>query len=201
MRIVKSRLVHLAVFGLLAGIAPAGPAAARESADIVARADSLAPGEFVWQPARAPEGEIEIVVSVPQQTVYVYRAGTLIGVSTASTGRAGYDTPVGSFPILQKNRDHRSNLYNNAPMPFMQRLTWDGIALHGGEIPGYPASHGCIRLPDGFARRLFAATELGAAVHVTDLAPTAETALAAVRDLNVYTGMGGPDEEAEGAAD
>jgi hypothetical protein len=179
--------------------APVHAAPAAGSTGMAEAAAALEPGQFVWRPDRAPEGEVEIVVSVPLQTVYVYRGGTLIGVSTASTGRAGYDTPVGRFAILQKNRDHRSNLYDDAPMPFMQRLTWDGIALHGGDIPGYPASHGCIRLPPRFARHLFAATELGGAVHVVNAAPaTAEEALALARGGDSYSGMGGPDPERDG---
>ncbi len=179
--------------------APVHAASATESTELAAAAAALEPGQFVWQPDRAPDGEVEIVVSVPLQTVYVYRGGILIGVSTASTGRAGYDTPVGRFAILQKNRDHRSNLYDDAPMPFMQRLTWDGVALHGGDIPGYPASHGCIRLPSRFARHLFAATELGGAVHVVDAAPaTPEEALALARGGDSYSGMGGPDPDLRG---
>jgi len=178
----------------LLALAPIHAAAAAEAEEFPSAAASLEPGQFVWQPDRAARGEVEIVVSLPLQTIYVYRGGTLIGVSTASTGRAGYETPVGRFAILQKNRDHRSNLYDDAPMPFMQRLTWDGIALHGGEIPGYPASHGCIRLPARFARNLFAATELGAAVHVIDAAPAgAEDALALARGADAYGGMGGPE--------
>ena len=105
-------------------------------------------------------------------------------------------TPTGKFDILQKRARHFSNKYNNAPMPFMQRLTWDGIALHAGQIPGHPASHGCVRLPMDFARALFTATEVGASVHVTDVAPPApELALAMVRAGDAFTGMGGPDEE------
>ena len=100
------------------------------------------------------------------------------------------------FNILQKRREHYSNLYDNAPMPFMQRLTWDGIALHAGQIPGHAASHGCVRLPMDFARALFTATEVGASVHVTNAAPpSAELALAMVRPGNAYMGMGGPEEE------
>ena len=171
-------------------------AEARERQADVAAASSLEPGEFVWTGNDAGEGEIEIVVSLPQQRAYVYRGGTLIGVSTVSSGRPGYDTPTGSFPILQKARHHRSNLYEGAPMPFMQRLTWDGIALHGGEVSGQPASHGCIRLPQQFARELFARTRLGATVHVTAAAPDSpETALAMVRAGAEYSGMGGPDPE------
>jgi hypothetical protein len=90
-----------------------------------------------------------------------------------STGRAGYETPAGIFSILQKRRHHFSNLYNDAAMPFMQRLTWSGIALHAGDLPGYPASHGCIRLPHGFAERLFGLTKRGMRVVVVrdDVAP------------------------------
>jgi hypothetical protein len=139
---------------------------------------TLRPGQYVWfdeaQPVSAAlgagldDGAISMIVSIPQQLIFVYRGGTLVGVSTVSTGKPGKATPTGSFTILQKNRHHRSNLYSNAPMPWMQRLTWDGIALHGGHLPGYPASHGCIRLPAGFARQLFAMTRLGGQVSVVN---------------------------------
>lgn len=138
--------------------------------------EALVPGDYVWKPDAAPEGPVQIVVSLPLQTAYVFRGGTLIGVSTVSTGSPGYDTPTGSFRILQKKVEHRSNLYDDAPMPYMQRLTWDGIALHAGAIPGYPASHGCIRLPAAFARKLYAATSLGASVHIVDDVPASASA-------------------------
>lgn len=114
-----------------------------------------------------------MLVSISQQKAYLYRNGVRVAVSTVSTGKKGYDTPTGVFTILQKNKDHTSNRYtdsnnNPAAMPYMQRLTWDGIALHSGRLPGYPASHGCVRLPDGFARRLFAETELGMTVIVSN---------------------------------
>ena len=86
--------------------------------------------------------------------LYVYQGQSLIGQSTISTGAKGHATPLGDFKILQKNRWHRSNIYSNAPMPFMQRLTWDGIAIHAGHLPGYPASHGCIRLPRGLCGKI-----------------------------------------------
>jgi len=108
------------------------------------------------------------VISLPQQRAHVYRSGIRIGVSTISSGKPGHATPTGAFPILQKRRVHRSNLYDNAPMPYMQRLTWDGIALHAGRIPGKPASHGCIRLPKAFAKALFSVTERGVTVVVAD---------------------------------
>ena len=161
----------------------------------ISEAASLRPGEFVWQPELAQSGSVEVIVSIPQQRAYVYRGGTLIGVTTVSTGRRGHSTPVGTFTILEKRREHYSNLYNNAPMPFMQRLTWGGVALHAGNIPGYPASHGCVRLPLEFARLLFSATERGGEVHITNLAPTAAEAMAMVGNTSAYAGMGGPEEQ------
>lgn len=130
----------------------------------------LSPGEFRWSPALAPAGPMLVVVSLSEQRAHVYRNGVRIGVSTISSGRAGYETPTGVFTILQKRREHYSNLYDDAPMPWMQRLTWDGIALHAGRVPGYPASHGCIRLPDAFAEVLFGATSHGMTVVITDAA-------------------------------
>ena len=120
--------------------------------------DMLEPGEYRWHPAAAPSGPMVAVVSLPEQRIHVYRNGVRIGLSTVSTGKPGHDTPTGTFTILQKKRMHRSNLYDDAPMPFMQRLTWDGIALHAGRLPGYPASHGCIRLPSEFAELLYDVT-------------------------------------------
>jgi lipoprotein-anchoring transpeptidase ErfK/SrfK len=198
---VARRFALVTTTAFLLGLAPVYSIGAAHATNIVSESTSLRPGQFVWRPNAASTGEVEIVVSLPLQRAYVYRGGTLIGVSTVSTGQPGYETPVGSFNILQKRREHYSNRYDNAPMPFMQRLTWDGIALHAGAIPNRPASHGCIRLPTAFARNLFAVTELGAAVHVTDLAPSAGEALAMVRNGGAYTGMGGPDEEAAGVDD
>lgn len=128
---------------------------------------TVANGAHRWleDPASAG-GSIALVVSIARQQLYVYRDGRLIGISSVSTGARGRETPRGQFAILQKNKWHRSNLYSNAPMPYMQRLTWDGIALHGGHLPGYPASHGCIRLPHAFAERLFTITRLGVPVAV-----------------------------------
>ena len=109
-----------------------------------------------------------LVVSLDEQRAYVYRNGIAIGLTTISSGKAGHETPTGVFTILQKDKDHRSNLYNSAPMPYMQRLTWDGIALHGGSLPGHPASHGCVRLPQAFAQKLFRETQRGDTVVVAD---------------------------------
>ncbi|AHE55810.1 L,D-transpeptidase [Sphingomonas sanxanigenens] len=124
-------------------------------------------GDYVWLPELAPDGPILLVVSIRAQRAIVYRNGIPIGVSTVSTGKAGHETPTGVFTILQKDVDHASNLYDSAPMPFMQRLTWDGIALHAGNLPGYPASHGCVRLPIAFARILYGVTRLGMTVLVS----------------------------------
>lgn len=122
--------------------------------------DTLKPGQYVWIPQDRYEGPMKIVVVLDTQRVYVFQNDKLIGFSTISSGKKGKETPIGAFNILQKNIDHKSNLYSNAPMPYMQRLTWDGIAIHGGYVPGYPASHGCIRLPLQFAKSLFAVTKL-----------------------------------------
>lgn len=143
--------------------------------------DALDPGHYVWQPERSPTGPVEIVVSIPQQVAYIYRGGILIGLTTVSTGRPGHETPTGRFPIMEKHREHYSNLYNSAPMPFMQRLTMGGIALHAGQIPGHPASHGCVRLPLDFARILFGVTRIGATVHIVDESPTPASALTVAR--------------------
>jgi L,D-transpeptidase catalytic domain len=125
----------------------------------VAAIEALKPGEFIWQPEISPHGPVVIVVSLPEQLVHVYRNGLTIGVSTCSTGKSGNRTPTGVFTILQKRAEHYSSTYNNAPMPHMQRLTWKGVALHAGNSPGYPASHGCIRLP---------ITQLGTSVIIAD---------------------------------
>jgi len=129
------------------------------------------------KPAKAlprPSGPLVLVVSLSKQTVTVYDDGKQIAKSPISSGTRSNPTPTGVFSILEKNRTHHSNLYNSAPMPFMQRLTNSGIALHAGDLPGYPASHGCIRLPYSFARSLFDITDVGARVIVSneDLTPT-----------------------------
>lgn len=139
-----------------------------QSSTGVGRGDGLQPGEFLWHPEVAPAGPVVLVVSLDEQRAYVYRNGIAIGVSTISSGKAGKETPPGVFTILQKKREHYSNLYDNAPMPYMQRLTWDGIALHGGRLPGYPASQGCVRLPQEFAAKLFTVTRTGDTVVVAE---------------------------------
>lgn len=180
---VAGRLQRALALGLFILASPlaarAQPAYSLETGQLLAN-DGLRPGQARWLPAaESASGPVRIVVSLPLQRAYVFRGGTLIGVSTVSSGQPGYDTPTGRFPILEKDVDHRSSLYDDAPMPFMQRLTWDGVALHAGQVMAEPASHGCIRLPRAFARRLFGMTALGTEVVVTDEAPDApEQALA-----------------------
>lgn len=137
------------------------------TANAPAMQSKLKPGEFEWHPERSPDGPLLLVVSIDDQTAYVYRNGVQIGRSTVSTGRAGKETPTGVFSILEKNRDHESNIYEGAQMPNMQRLTWTGIAIHAGSLPGYPASAGCIRLPYRFSDYLFKETNLGGTVVIT----------------------------------
>ena len=126
----------------------------------------LKAGDYVWAKGKPPEGPTAVVVSLSDQMAYVYRAGQLIGASSVSSGKQGKETPPGMFPILEKRKVHASNRYENVPMPYMQRLDWYGIALHGGTVPGYPASHGCVRLPMKFAQRLFDLTEVGSQVLI-----------------------------------
>ena len=132
--------------------------------------DSLQPGQFSWHPEKAPAGPLVIVVSLPDQRLYAYRHGVRIAVSTCSSGKPGHRTPTGVFAILQKDKSHRSSTYNNAPMPNMNRLTWSGVALHAGELPGYPASHGCVRLPLEFSEKLFGITQIGTPVIIANAA-------------------------------
>lgn len=153
---------------LLAGVHAPAQAAAMDALAITEAAAQLPPNRFLWSDDPAASGAISVLISIPDQRAYVFRGRRLIAASSVSTGSDENPTPTGTFTILQKNAQHRSNLYDDAPMPYMQRLTWDGVALHAGANPGFPASHGCIRLPTAFAKKLFAATRLGATVEVTD---------------------------------
>lgn len=121
-----------------------------------ARAD--AKKVYAWHPERATSGPILIVVDLDVQVAYVYRNGIEIGRTGVSTGRAGHRTPTGVFSILGKDVHHHSSIYNNASMPYAERLTWSGVFLHAGGLPGYPSSHGCVHLPLAFAKDLFAVT-------------------------------------------
>ena len=129
-------------------------------------ANGLKPGEWVWAASIAPAGPILIYVDLSRQRATVYRNGVRIAVSTVSSGKEGHETPTGVFTILQKDATHHSSLYHAAPMPFQQRLTWDGVALHAGGLPGFPESHGCVHLPYGFSQALFGITALGGTVVI-----------------------------------
>ena len=146
---------------VLAGSFAVGRALAQNGQEV----DALQPGQFTWTPERAPEGPVAIIVSIPRQRIYIYRNGLLIGVSTCSTGKPGHDTPTGVFTVLQKAKTHTSSEYDEA-MPDMERLTWQGIALHVGDLPGYPSSHGCVHLPQAFADQVYAATRIGTPVII-----------------------------------
>ena len=172
----RSRLLGILLLaGALLAVASApglrgeGPDSPQESAQSAAAAAAPAPTPAP-APAPAPEppptktvsdvmrNGVLITVSLTSQQMHVFRDGVLWRSSPVSTGKRGKRTPTGTFAILQKKRFHRSNLYSNAPMPYMQRLTWSGIAIHAGRLPGYPASHGCIRVPAAFASELFKIT-------------------------------------------
>ena len=164
------RFIITAFVAALAVVTPASawaPGATTSSA-FDTPLDQLQPGQWIWDASIAPEGPIMVVINLKTQLAFVYRNGVRIGVTTVSSGKPGKKTPTGIFTILQKNKDHRSNIYKNAPMPYMQRLTWDGIALHAGNLPGYPASHGCIRMPLAFSKLLFDVSKMGMTVVVTD---------------------------------
>ena len=136
---------------------------------ILQAAAKLKPGQYIWEPEREATGAALVVVNLHTQRLLFFRNGVPVAASSISSGKTGHETPTGVFTILQKNEKHFSRTYDNAPMPNMQRLTWRGIALHAGNLPGYPASHGCVRLPLGFSKLLFGTTSLGMTVVITDV--------------------------------
>ena len=125
----------------------------------------LKPGEYVWA-SSVPEGDTRIVVDLLTQMTYVYRGHELLGASTMSSAKTGHITPYGFWSILEKRPFYRSKKYDNAPMPFMERIDDYGIAFHGGVNPGFPASHGCMRLPMKFAEKLYGVTKIGTKVVI-----------------------------------
>lgn len=167
--------------GVLGGLLAAGLVADLPGIEGAAQAQGYKRrNDLAYLPPRRPQASdmraatpVFAVVSLAEQHISVYGADGLIAQSPVSSGSKGYDTPAGVFSIVQKKPEHNSNLYDDASMPFMQRLTWTGIALHAGVIPGYPASHGCVRLPTAFAERLFDITKLGMRVILTrdDITP------------------------------
>ncbi|MBN9789485.1 L,D-transpeptidase [Pseudonocardia sp. TMWB2A] len=167
MRTIRRVFAGIACLALAAPLSAWAAPASPRAATVLEAAKALQPGQYIWAPDIAPDGPVLLIVSLASQRATLYRNGIPIAISTISSGKDGHETPTGVFTILQRRIDHRSNLYNNAPMPYMQRLTWSGVALHGGALPGYPASHGCIRLPRKFAQLLYGVTALGMTVIVT----------------------------------
>jgi predicted dithiol-disulfide oxidoreductase (DUF899 family) len=127
---------------------------------------ALAPGQYVWRDVPEAAGPDRVVVSLSDQLAYLYRGDALVAVSTISSGRPGRDTPTGIFSVLDKKPFYRSKKFDNAPMPWMQRIDQYGVALHAGYNPGVPASHGCVRLPTAFAKKLYSATDIGTPVYI-----------------------------------
>jgi hypothetical protein len=150
--------------------APATPAYPPSAQSAPPAAPKLSPPQPP-SPGEALKCGVLIVVSIPSQRLYVFKDGDPWGETAVSTGRRGYGTPVGVFPILQKQVHHRSSTYYGAPMPYMQRLTWGGVALHAGHVTGRPASHGCIRLPWNFAQRLYALTSPASTAVIVSAQP------------------------------
>ena len=126
----------------------------------------LRPGQYVWRDVPDATGAERVVISLSDQLAYLYRGDTLVAAATISTGRTDKPSPTGIFSVLDKKPFYRSKKYDNAPMPWMQRIDEYGIALHGGFNPGYPASHGCIRLPSAFAKKLYPVTGVGTPVFI-----------------------------------
>lgn len=166
---LKGRIaITAAAISLITPVAAIAQGSTISSAvEFTRKAETLKPGQWVWAAEIAPNGPVTVYVDVARQLATVYRNGARIAVTTVSTGKKGHDTPTGVFSILQKDAKHRSSTYNNAPMPYQQRLTWDGVALHAGGLPGYPESHGCVHLPMEFAKKLFATTDMGGTVVVS----------------------------------
>jgi len=143
---------------------------ARSDMEFVFERSFLENGRYLWRKGREGALVTRVVIDLADQMAFAYSDDELIGVSTISSGTDERPTPTGVFPILEKKRMHRSIKYDNAPMPYMQRLDDYGVALHAGHLPGFPASHGCVRLPPAFAAKLFAATSVGTVVMIGDRA-------------------------------
>src|SRR6476469_2299311 len=176
---MKKRLaLALALSSVLALSIPASPAAGSyETPDARAAASEavdharfdmfetfgfkqLKPGQYLWRDVPEAAGPERVVISLTDQLAFLYRGEALVAVATISTGRDDKPSPTGIFSVLDKKPFYRSKKYDNAPMPWMQRIDQYGVALHGGFNPGYPASHGCVRLPVAFAKKLYSVTEI-----------------------------------------
>jgi hypothetical protein len=182
---MKRLATALAVTGLCASamLTTATPAAALETyqaqmaaADAASQArfdmleafgpKRLRPGQHLWRNVPESAGAERVVISLSDQLAFLYRGNTLMAVSTISSGEPGRDTPAGVFSVQMKKPMHRSRKYDNAPMPFAQFITNYGVALHAGHNPGHPASHGCVRLPSAFAKKLYTVTTIGTPVFI-----------------------------------
>lgn len=160
------RLIRLALLTFVAASVPAQASKHHRHYSVPEKAQRLNPGQYVWDAKAPSSGPLFLVIDISTQRATLYRNGVIIGASTVSTGSRGRETPTGVFTILEKKVVHRSRTYDHAPMPYMQRLTWKGVAMHAGRLPGYPASHGCIRLPRGFAKLLYGVTKIGTPVMI-----------------------------------
>lgn len=127
---------------------------------------ALRPGQYLWRDVPAAAGSERVVISLSDQLAYLYRGSMLMAVATISSGEPGRDTPTGIFAVRGKKTMHRSKKYDNAPMPFAQFIDQYGIAMHAGYNPGTPASHGCVRLPSAFAKKLYSVTDVGTPVYI-----------------------------------
>ncbi|MEO8455434.1 MAG: L,D-transpeptidase family protein [Sphingomicrobium sp.] len=126
----------------------------------------LKPGQYLWRDVPDSAGPERVVISLTDQLAFLYRGDMLVAASTISTGKDEKPTPTGIFSVLDKRPFYRSKKYDNAPMPWMQRIDQYGVALHGGFNPGYPASHGCVRLPVAFAKKLYSVTDVGTPIYI-----------------------------------
>jgi lipoprotein-anchoring transpeptidase ErfK/SrfK len=127
---------------------------------------AMKPGQYRWAPTVPEKGETKVIIDLLTQQFYVYRADQLVGVSTISSGKKGRETQLGFWSVMLKRKLGYSRKYDNAPMPFMQMYDPKGLAFHAGALPGYPASHGCVRLPAKFAERLYGLTAIGTKVII-----------------------------------
>lgn len=184
-----SKIIAVITVGLLGSVAPAAAYPIYWPNQTYEQYDDLAPAPVaprkrpvkrsypkladVPKDLAKPHGPLIIAISIGSQRLRIYDANGLFAESPVSTGMRGHSTPMGVFSVIQKSKWHRSNLYSDAPMPYMQRITWSGVALHAGVLPGYPASHGCIRMPMSFATKLWSWGKLGARVIITpgDMTP------------------------------
>lgn len=182
---MKRLALMLAAAGICISSIPAGvtPAAALESYEAQMEATDAAshaafdmfeafgfkhlkPGQYLWRDVPESAGSERVVISLSEQLAYLYRGETLVAVATVSSGKDKKPTPTGIFSVLDKKPFYRSKKYDNAPMPWMQRIDQYGVALHAGYNPGQPASHGCIRLPATFAKKLYAVTDVGTPILI-----------------------------------